>query len=167
MYKAKIEYTKYHYSEFFWSHFFRRESIIPLIGFAVILFIFNMNYKDVPEALEFSLIFGTFLYVTIISIFFTLIIKFRVKRSMKDTAKNILFEFDEQQFHQTSLYKDQPIDQTGPYVVFKKVVITKRLILLYIRFNMAIIIPKSSLVEGNVNDFISFLKERIPTSKNK
>jgi hypothetical protein len=117
--------------------------------------------------LEFSLIFGFVLYVILIAIFFTLIIKVRVKKSLKDSAKDILFEFNEQQFHQTSLYKDQPIDQTGPYVVFKKVVVTKRLILLYIRFNMAIIIPKTSLVEGNVNDFIGFLKERIQKSKNK
>jgi hypothetical protein len=167
MFKAKIEYTKYHYSEFYWSHFIRRESIIPLMGFALILFIFNTIYSDNPEALEFSLIFGFVLYVILIAIFFTLIIKVRVKKSLKDSAKDILFEFNEQQFHQTSLYKDQPIDQTGPYVVFKKVVVTKRLILLYIRFNMAIIIPKTSLVEGNVNDFIRFLKERIHKAKNK
>lgn len=167
MFKARIEYTKYHYSEFYWSHFFRRESIIALMGFALVLAIFKIMYSDNPEALEFSLIFGAVLYVILISIFFTLIIKARVKKSMKETAKNILFEFNDQQFHQTSLYKDQPIDQTGPYVVFKKVVVTKRLILLYIRYNMAIIIPKPSLVEGNVNDFISFLKERIHTPKNK
>jgi hypothetical protein len=160
MYTFEIEYTKYHFSEFLWSHFWRRQSFILGLGLIAVLIIMSVMAED-PESLLFMMIFGTVLYSILISISFYVITNKQITKNYNNRSTEIKIHFDEHSFSQNSLYKEQPVQQTAPYTVFNKIIVTRNLILLYLNFNIAVILPKACITEGKLDDCIVFLKESI------
>ncbi len=102
------------------------------------------------------------LYALVIMGFFALTIQRQSAKLYKNRSIDIKFSFDGQLFKITNLYNGQPIDQTAPYSIYKKMIVTQDLILLYLNYNMATIIPKTSIDSTQLDSFIGFLKKRIP-----
>lgn len=161
MYTLQFEHTQTHFKKFLWSHFWRRQSFIVLAGvFLMPLFMFFMKEEGDPFGLMVGI--AIVLYALVIMGFFALTIQRQSAKLYKNRSIDIKFSFDDQLFKITNLYNGQPIDQTAPYSIYKKMIETQDLILLYLNYNMATIIPKTSIDSTQLDSFIEFLKKRIP-----
>jgi hypothetical protein len=105
---------------------------------------------------------GIFFYVILIMAFFAIMIKKQSIRQFKNRAKNVRMIFNDELFLISSTYQDKPIEQSAPYSIYKKMIITNDLVLLYMNYNIATIIPKKSIPAEDVEGLIDLLKQNVP-----
>ena len=106
---------------------------------------------------------GLYAILLISVIYITMLIKIHrvTKMSVRNYGKNIVMTYHQDTLETSYDLKGIPAKSITPYAGFIKVRVTKNLILLYRSYHLATMVPKNSLVQGNIDEFITFLKENI------
>jgi uncharacterized membrane protein len=161
MYSIEFEQTQTDFYQFLWSHFWRRQFFIVIAGLFLIPLAMVVIQED-GDPLGLMIVLGIFFYVVLMMSYFAIIIKRQSIRQYKNRAKNIRMIFNDELFLISSTFQDKPVEQSAPYSVYKKMIITHKLVLLYMNYNIATIIPKRSIAEEDYNGLIELLKQYIP-----
>lgn len=105
---------------------------------------------------------GIVFYAVLIMGLFAVIIQRQSIRQYNNRADEVRIIFNEELFLISSTFQNQPIEQSAPYTIYKKMIITENLILLYMNYNIATIIPKRSIPTEDLEGLIGLLKQYIP-----
>jgi Ca2+/Na+ antiporter len=163
MYETRFDITENHYKEFLWSDFWHKQAMKYGVLFFLLMILFYIILLS--EFSQFWIWIGMVLYAILLIcvIYITMLIKIRriTKIGVKNYGKNIVMLYHQDTIEISYDMKGLPAKSITPYAAFKKVTVTKNLILLYRSHNIASLVPKNSLVQGNVEEFITFLKENI------
>ncbi len=161
MYSIEFEQTQTDFYQFLWSHFWRRQFFIVIAGLFLIPLAMVVIQED-GDPLGLMIVLGIFFYVVLMMSYFAIIIKRQSIRQYKNRAKNIRMIFNDELFLISSTFQDKPVEQSAPYSVYKKMIITHKLVLLYMNYNIATIIPKRSIADEDFNGLMELLKQYIP-----
>jgi hypothetical protein len=161
MFSIEFEHTQKDFYQFLWSHFWRRQFVIVFAGLFLIP-LMMVFLKEEGDSLGLMIALGIFFYVILIMAFFAIMIKKQSIRQFKNRAKNVRMIFNDELFLISSTYQDKPIEQSAPYSIYKKMIITNDLVLLYMNYNIATIIPKKSIPAEDVEGLIDLLKQNVP-----
>ncbi len=163
MYETRFDITENHYKEFLWSHFWHKQALkYGVIFFLLMILVYIILLSEFSQ---FWIWIGMGLYAILLIcvLFITMLIKMHrvTKIAVRNYSKNIVMLYHQDTLEISYDIKGMPAKSTSPYAAFKTVIVTKNLILLYRSHNIATLVPKNSLVQGNVDEFITFLKENI------
>ena len=161
MFSIEVEHTQKDFYQFLWSHFLRRQFLL-VIGGAFLIPLLMVIMREEDDPLDAMIVIGIILYAILIMSYFAITIKRQSIRQYKNRSKEIRFIFNEELFLFSSLYQEKPIEQSAPYSVYKKMIITKNLVLIYMNYNIATIIPKRCIPEDEFSGLIDLLKHNIP-----
>ncbi len=161
MYECRFDITENQYKEFLWSHFWHKQIIRVCIVFVIVMTMIAIVIQ--PYSDQFWIAMGGYAvaWIGLYSLIIIYDIHRKAKLQTKNYGKNIAMVFNIDTIETNYILKGIPSKSLSPYATFKYVALTKNLILLYRSYNLVTIVPKQSLAQGDVDEFITFLKENI------
>jgi hypothetical protein len=156
---ALLAFMKFAVVDRFWKWFIHG----ALLAFAIAIVIVNLKKDFLPFAIIWLLI--------VIAIELVIVYSYFIKPKMKLQSfsdDNIIknhFSFEENVIKLKSQTKARKSENEIPYSAFTRIDESKSTIYLFLNKNSALIVTKSEITEGTVEDLKKFLLRKIPNQK--
>lgn len=157
--KAMLAFMKFAVVDKFWKWFIHG----ALLAFAIAIVIFNAKTAFLPFAIIWLIIVAGIEFVTVYSYF--LKPKMKLKAFTEDNIIKNHFSFEEDAIKLKSQSKKRKSENAIPYSAFTRVDESASTIYLFLNKNSALIVTKSEITEGTVENLKRFLIRKIPNQK--
>lgn len=148
---------------YFFSHFIRRQLYMVFIGFILILsiglFILG-NLNNIGYLLLIELI-----YLLVVSCVFILLIHVKIKQGLRKGIVRIHYEFLDTEVLVSSVIGGEELKMTFAYPQVKKIVRYRHVVIIYFKYNEALLMDANGFTVGNYEAFRPFILDKLNLTK--